>query len=76
LTDSGGYQVYSLSANRKIKEEGVSLNRILMVLTTFTECDGIQRSGADIIMAFDECTRILVITVTLKNHENDTSLVK
>jgi queuine tRNA-ribosyltransferase len=36
LTDSGGYQVYSLSANRKIKEEGVKLNRILTVRSTFT----------------------------------------
>lgn len=33
LTDSGGYQVYSLSDNRKIKEEGLSLNPILMVPT-------------------------------------------
>lgn len=60
LTDSGGYQVYSLSANRKIKEEGVKFK---------SHIDGsyhvfapenvmeIQRTiGADIIMAFDECT--------------------
>lgn len=60
LTDSGGYQVYSLSGNNKIKEEGVKFK---------SHIDGsyhmfapenvmeIQRSiGADIIMAFDECT--------------------
>ncbi len=60
LTDSGGYQVYSLSGNRKIKEEGVKFK---------SHIDGsyhvfapenvmeIQRDiGADIIMAFDECT--------------------
>jgi len=60
LTDSGGYQVYSLAANRKIREEGVRFQ---------SHVDGtrhefspervmdIQRViGADIIMAFDECT--------------------
>ncbi|MEJ6793654.1 MAG: tRNA guanosine(34) transglycosylase Tgt [Flavobacteriales bacterium] len=60
LTDSGGYQVYSLSGKRKIKEEGVKFQ---------SHIDGsyhmfspeyvmdIQRTiGADIIMAFDECT--------------------
>ncbi len=60
LTDSGGYQVYSLSGTRKIKEEGVKFK---------SHIDGsyhefspenvmdIQRTiGADIIMAFDECT--------------------
>lgn len=60
LTDSGGYQVYSLAGIRKIKEEGVTFQ---------SHIDGsrhkfspeivmdIQRTiGADIIMAFDECT--------------------
>lgn len=60
LTDSGGYQVYSLSARRKIKEDGVTFK---------SHIDGskhhfspeyamdVQRIiGADIIMAFDECT--------------------
>ena len=60
LTDSGGYQVYSLSANRKIKEEGVKFkSHIDGSLHTFTPENvmEIQRSiGADIIMAFDECT--------------------
>ena len=60
LTDSGGYQVYSLSANRKIKEEGVKFkSHIDGSYHTFTpeKVMEIQRSiGADIIMAFDECT--------------------
>jgi queuine tRNA-ribosyltransferase len=60
LTDSGGYQVYSLSANRKIKEEGVNFkSHIDGSYHTFTPENvmEIQRSiGADIIMAFDECT--------------------
>ena len=60
LTDSGGYQVYSLSANRKIKEEGVKFkSHIDGSYHTFTpeKVMEIQRNiGADIIMAFDECT--------------------
>ncbi len=60
LTDSGGYQVYSLSANRKINPEGVTfkshIDGSLHRFTPETVMD-IQRSiGADIIMAFDECT--------------------
>jgi len=60
LSDSGGYQVYSLSANRKIKEEGVKFkSHIDGSYHVFTpeRAIEIQRSiGADIIMAFDECT--------------------
>lgn len=60
LTDSGGYQVYSLSGRRKIKEEGVKFkSHIDGSYHTFTPENvmEIQRSiGADIIMAFDECT--------------------
>jgi len=60
LTDSGGYQVYSLSANRKIKEEGVKFKSHIdgsyHVFTPENVME-IQRAiGADIIMAFDECT--------------------
>ncbi len=60
LTDSGGYQVYSLSGTRKIKEEGVKFQSHLdgsyHIFTPERAID-IQRSiGADIIMAFDECT--------------------
>ncbi|PKG41944.1 tRNA guanosine(34) transglycosylase Tgt [Psychroflexus sp. MES1-P1E] len=60
LTDSGGYQVYSLSANRKIKEEGVKFKSHIdgsTHLFTPESAVNIQREiGADIIMAFDECT--------------------
>tara|TARA_B110000046_G_scaffold185385_1_gene226813 strand:- start:2925 stop:4055 length:1131 start_codon:yes stop_codon:yes gene_type:complete len=60
LTDSGGYQVYSLSGSRKINEEGVKFqSHIDGSYHYFTpeRAIDIQRSiGADIIMAFDECT--------------------
>jgi queuine tRNA-ribosyltransferase len=60
LTDSGGYQVYSLSDRRKIKEEGVSFSSHIdgsKHLFTPEYAIDIQRTiGADIIMAFDECT--------------------
>lgn len=60
LTDSGGYQVYSLSANRKIKEEGVRFKSHIdgsQHWFTPENVMDIQREiGADIIMAFDECT--------------------
>lgn len=60
LTDSGGYQVYSLSANRKIKEEGVKFKSHIdgsYHFFTPERAIEIQRKiGADIIMAFDECT--------------------
>jgi queuine tRNA-ribosyltransferase len=60
LTDSGGYQVYSLSGTRKMKEEGVVFqSHIDGSRHTFTpeKVMNIQRViGADIIMAFDECT--------------------
>ena len=60
LSDSGGYQVYSLAANRKINEEGVTFQSHLDGTShTFTpeSAIDIQRIiGADIIMAFDECT--------------------
>jgi queuine tRNA-ribosyltransferase len=60
LTDSGGYQVYSLSETRKIKEEGVTFKSHLDGSSHFFTPENvmdIQRIiGADIIMAFDECT--------------------
>src|SRR5580658_6161371 len=59
LTDSGGYQVFSLAANRKIKEEGVVFQSHIdgsRHLFTPEKVMDIQRSiGGDIIMAFDEC---------------------
>ncbi|HRP89475.1 MAG TPA: tRNA guanosine(34) transglycosylase Tgt [Edaphocola sp.] len=60
LTDSGGYQVFSLSENRKLKEEGALFHSHIdgsKHLFTPESVMDIQRSiGADIIMAFDECT--------------------
>jgi queuine tRNA-ribosyltransferase len=60
LTDSGGYQVYSLSGRRKIKEEGATFSSHIdgsKHLFTPENVMDIQRQiGADIIMAFDECT--------------------
>jgi queuine tRNA-ribosyltransferase len=60
LTDSGGYQVYSLSNNRKINEEGVEFKSHIDGSYHFFSPERaikIQKSiGADIIMAFDECT--------------------
>jgi len=60
LTDSGGYQVFSLSANRKLKEEGATFRSHIdgsKHLFTPENVVDIQRIiGADIIMAFDECT--------------------
>ncbi len=60
LTDSGGYQVYSLADNRKITEEGVKFQSHIdgsRQLFTPENVMDIQRTiGGDIIMAFDECT--------------------
>ncbi len=60
LTDSGGYQVYSLADNRKIKEDGVAFTSHIDGSKHFFSPEyaiDIQRKiGADIIMAFDECT--------------------
>ena len=60
LTDSGGYQVYSLSGTRKITEKGVKFQSHIDGRNHFFTPEyaiDIQRKiGADIIMAFDECT--------------------
>ena len=60
LTDSGGFQVYSLAHRRKIREEGVAFQSHIDGSTHHFTPEGvvdIQRViGADIIMAFDECT--------------------
>ena len=60
LTDSGGFQVFSLSENRKLREEGAEFRSHIdgskHIFTPERVMD-IQRTlGADIIMAFDECT--------------------
>ena len=60
LTDSGGFQVFSLSDLRKVTEEGVTFRSHLDGSTHFlspeTATDAQIGLGADIIMAFDECT--------------------
>jgi queuine tRNA-ribosyltransferase len=60
LTDSGGYQVYSLSDIRKIKEEGAEFRSHIdgskHIFTPENVIDTQRKIGADIIMAFDECT--------------------
>ena len=60
LTDSGGYQVYSLSGTRKIKEEGATFKSHIdgskHVFSPENVIDTQRVLGADIIMAFDECT--------------------
>jgi queuine tRNA-ribosyltransferase len=59
LTDSGGYQVFSLAANRKIKEEGVwfqsHIDGSKHLFSPENVMDIERNIGADIIMAFDEC---------------------
>ncbi len=59
LTDSGGYQVFSLAANRKIKEDGVVFQSHIdgskHLFTPENVMDTQRSIGADIIMAFDEC---------------------
>ncbi len=60
LTDSGGYQVYSLSANRKLSQEGALFSSHIdgskHLFTPESIVDIQRKIGADIIMALDECT--------------------
>ena len=60
LTDSGGYQVYSLSGSNKITEDGVRfqshINGSFHLFTPEKSIEIQRQIGADIIMAFDECT--------------------
>ena len=60
LTDSGGYQVFSLAANRKLKPEGAWFSSHIdgskHVFTPENIVDTQRIIGADIMMAFDECT--------------------
>lgn len=60
LTDSGGYQVFSLSGNRKLKEEGALFQSHIdgsrHLFTPENVMDTQRVIGADIVMAFDECT--------------------
>lgn len=60
LTDSGGYQVYSLADSRKITEDGVKFQSHIDGSKHFFTPENVmdiqRKIGADIIMAFDECT--------------------
>jgi queuine tRNA-ribosyltransferase len=60
LTDSGGFQVYSLGDMRRISEEGVSFRSPVNGDAVFLDAEtsmAVQRSlGSDIVMAFDDCT--------------------
>ena len=59
LTDSGGFQVFSLASNRQIKEEGVTFKSHLdgskLFFSPETVIDIEEKLGADIIMSLDEC---------------------
>jgi queuine tRNA-ribosyltransferase len=60
LTDSGGYQVFSLAANRRLKPEGAwfssHIDGSLHIFTPENVVDTQRIIGADLMMAFDECT--------------------
>ena len=60
LTDSGGYQVFSLSANRKLNEEGAVFNSHIdgskHIFTPESIVDTQRLLGSDLMMALDECT--------------------
>src|SRR5579872_571273 len=60
LTDSGGFQVFSLNELRKVNEEGVTFRSHLDGSSHFFSPESAMQAqiglGADIIMAFDECT--------------------
>ena len=60
LTDSGGFQVFSLSQNRKLTEEGATFRSHIdgskHIFTPENVVEIQRKIGADIIMAFDECT--------------------
>ena len=62
LTDSGGFQIFSLASLRKVNEEGVTFNSHVdgrKIFMSPEDCIRIQKNlGSDIIMAFDECIEI------------------
>ena len=69
LTDSGGFQVFSLGDTRKIKEEGYISARSLRIKTIATEeAQSAGRAWEDIAMAFDECNSLSSLnTIMLKS---------
>lgn len=70
LTDSGGFQVFSLATLNAIDDDGVSFQSHIdgarMRLDAATSIDIQQRLGADIIMAFDECPALPAERATLE----------
>lgn len=74
LTDSGGFQVFSLSGIRKLKEEGVEFRSHIDGSKHFFSPErvmDIERSiGADIMMALDECT-LAMLTISMPRNPSD-----
>ncbi|GAK35449.1 tRNA-guanine transglycosylase [Bacteroides graminisolvens DSM 19988 = JCM 15093] len=72
LTDSGGFQVFSLAGIRKLREEGAEFRSHIdgskHVFTPEKVMDIERIIGADIMMAFDECLREILIMNTLKSQ--------
>jgi queuine tRNA-ribosyltransferase len=72
LTDSGGYQVFSLAAMRKVTEDGVTfrshLDGATHVLTPEGAVDIQARLGSDIAMVLDECLAPETVTVTVSDR--------
>ena len=94
LTDSGGFQVFSLSSLRKINDEGVEfrshLNGAKHFISPEKDMEIQEALGADIIMAFDQCTEAgcsydkalrardvtkLWLERCFKAHQNDTQML-
>ena len=76
LTDSGGFQVFSLSDNRQITEEGVTfkshLNGEKLFISPERAIEIEEKLGADIIMSFDECCPYPVTHEYMKNSVDRT----
>ena len=94
LTDSGGFQVFSLSKMRKITDEGVAFQSYIdgkkLFMTPELAIDVENKLGADIIMAFDECTEghadyktskkamertLMWLDRCYKHHKNDNQML-
>jgi len=76
LTDSGGFQVFSLAETRKIKEEGVTFKNPINGNKEFFSPEIVMdyeaKIGADIIMAFDECVHYPATREYMKNSVDRT----
>src|ERR671923_1276284 len=79
LTDSGGYQVFSLAAMRKVNDEGVTfrshLDGAAHVLTPESAVDIQAQLGSDIAMVLDECVAPETVTVTVSDPAPETVTV-